>query len=96
MTALGLTNIYADLPERVSEVSIETLIEGNPDVLILLYTDTDKTPGEIASLVTDLPGAEAISAIRNGRAYPLLFNFSEPPSPLAVDGLSLLAGLLAA
>jgi iron complex transport system substrate-binding protein len=96
MTALGLTNIYADLPERVSEVSIESLIEGDPDVLVLLYTDTSKTPEEITSLVTDLPGAEAISAIRNGHVYPLLFNFSEPPSPLAVQGLSILAGILAA
>lgn len=95
MTALGLTNIYADLPERVSEVSIESLIDGDPEVLILLYTDTAMTPEQITGLVTDLPGAEAISAIRNGRVYPLLFNFSEPPSPLAVDGLSLLAELLA-
>lgn len=95
MTALGLANIYADLPERVSEVSIESLIDGNPEVLILLYTDTDKTPQEITSLVTDLPGAEAISAIRDGRVYPLLFNNSEPPSPLAVQGLSILAELLA-
>ncbi|MCA9878338.1 MAG: ABC transporter substrate-binding protein [Thermomicrobiales bacterium] len=95
MTALGFTNVYADLPERSPEISIESLIEGDPEVLILLYTDTSKTPEEITSLVTDLPGADAISAIRDGRVYPLLFNFSEPPSPLTVEGLSRLAELLA-
>lgn len=91
MTALGLTNIYADLPERSPEINVESLIDGDPQVLILLYTDTSKTPEEIAALVTGLPGAEAISAVRDGRVYPLLFNFSEPPSPLVVDGLTLLA-----
>lgn len=95
MTALGLVNIYADLPERSPEISIESLIDGDPEVLILLYTDTSKTPEEITSLVTDLPGASAITAVRDGRVYPLLFNFSEPPSPLVVEGLALLAERLA-
>lgn len=95
MTSLGLDNIYADLPDRVPEVNIESLIDGNPEVLILLYSDPSKTPEEITSLVTGLPGAEAISAIQNGRVYPLLFNYAEPPSPLAVDGLAILQQLLA-
>lgn len=95
MTALGLTNIYADLPERVAEISMESLISGDPEVLIILYPDPATTPEQITSLVTGLPGASVISAIKTGRVYPVLFSYSEPPSPLAVDGLSLLAELLA-
>ncbi|MFT4040572.1 MAG: ABC transporter substrate-binding protein [Thermomicrobiales bacterium] len=95
MTALGLTNIYADLPERVPEISMESLIDGDPEVIIVLYSDPATTPEQITNIVTGLPGASAISAVKNGRIYPVLFNYSEPPSPLAVDGLARLAELLA-
>lgn len=95
MQALGLTNIYADLPERVSEVNVESLIAGQPDVLILLYTDASSTPEAVKALVTDLPGASTIPAVQKDGVYPLLFNYSEPPSPLAIDGLILLQELLA-
>lgn len=95
MEALGLVNIYADLPGRTPEVNMESLIEGNPDVVFILYSDPSTSPDEIRSLVTELPGAEAISAVRTGRVHPHLFNYSEPPSPLVVDGLVILQELLA-
>jgi iron complex transport system substrate-binding protein len=94
MDVLGLTNPFADLPERVPEVSIEKIIDANPDVLILLYTDAKVSPEQITKLVTGLPGADRISAVSTGKVYPLLFNFSEPPSPLVVEGLARLSEML--
>jgi iron complex transport system substrate-binding protein len=94
MTALGLTNPFADLPERVPEISIEKIVDANPDVLILLYTDTAVSPEKITELVTKLPGSSEISAVKSGKVYPLLFNFSEPPSPLVIDGLDRLSNML--
>ena len=91
MVALGMTNVFAALPERVPEISIEEIINANPENLILLYTDTEVSADEIIALVTDLPGAETIKAVSNGRVFPMLFNFAEPPSPLVVDGLDLIA-----
>ncbi len=91
MEALGMTNVFAELSERVPEVSIEEVIDRNPEILVLLYDDTGLTPDEIAALVTDLPGASSITAVTDGAVYPLLFNYAEPPTPLVVKGLSVLA-----
>ncbi len=88
MVALGMDNVFEELSERVPEVSIEEVIGRNPEILVLLYDDTGLTPGEISALVTDLPGAESITAVTDGAVYPLLFNFAEPPTPLVVDGLA--------
>ena len=88
MEALGMTNVFAELSERVPEVSIEEVIGRNPEILVLLYDDFGLTPEEISALVTELPGAESITAVEQGDVYPLLFNFAEPPTPLVVQGLS--------
>lgn len=95
MEALGMTNVFAELSERVPEVSIEEVIDRNPDILVLLYDDTGLTPDEIAALVTELPGASSITAIADGAVFPLLFNYAEPPTPLVVKGLSLLSEQIA-
>ena len=84
--AAGFTNVFADTDERVFEVTPEELIGRNPDVLILLYPSGD--PAEIIDAVTSLPGAEEITAVRDDAMLPLLFNYVEPPTPLAVDGLA--------
>ena len=88
MDALGMTNVFAELSERVPEVSIEEVINRNPEILVLLYDDFGLTSEEISALVTDLPGARSITAVEQGAVYPLLFNWAEPPTPLVVKGLS--------
>ena len=93
--SLGMTNVFADLPERSPEISVEELIDADPDVLILLYTDTSKSAEDIAELVTERSGADAISAIAEDRVFTLLLNFSEPSSPITVQGLQELADRLA-
>ncbi|MCY4631587.1 MAG: ABC transporter substrate-binding protein [bacterium] len=95
MEALGMDNVFGELSERVPEVSIEEIIDRNPEILVLLYSDLDVTPEEISALVTDLPGAGSITAVAEGAVYPLLFNFAEPPSPIVVKGLSVLSDQIA-
>lgn len=90
LAAAGLENVFGDVPERVFEVSREELIARDPDVLVLLHGDGD--PVAVSAAVTGLAGAEQISAVREGNVLPLLFNFTEPPTPLAVDGLEQLVG----
>jgi iron complex transport system substrate-binding protein len=94
MSELGVRNVFAGLKDFVPEISAESLIEQNPDILILLYTDTTRRPEDVAGIVRRLPGADALTAVRNNALYPLLLNFSQPASPLTVQGLQRLRDLL--
>lgn len=85
LEAAGFENAFADVDERVFEVSLEQLLGRDPDVLVLLYSDGD--PAQVEQAITDLPGAEELTAVRNGDLMPQLFNFTEPPTPLSIDGL---------
>lgn len=90
--AAGLTNVFADQPDRVFEVSAEELVARNPDVILALYSAGD--PQAVIGAVTALPGADTMTATKNGTFLPLLLNFAEPPSPLAIDGLERLVDYL--
>ncbi|RIV39103.1 ABC transporter substrate-binding protein [Micromonospora radicis] len=85
LRAAGLRNVFGDVQERVFEVTVEELLGRDPDVLILLHGDGD--PTAVAQALTGLPGAEKLTAVRDGQVMTQLFNFTEPPSPLSVDGL---------
>ncbi|GLH96331.1 ABC transporter substrate-binding protein [Phytohabitans aurantiacus] len=85
LEAAGFTNAFAGSKERVFEVTLEELLGRNPDVLILLHSDGD--PKAVEAALTGLPGAEKLNAVRTGNVMTQLFNFTEPPSPLSVDGL---------
>ena len=87
LEAAGLTNVFAESGQRVFEVSIEELIDRDPDVLILLGQ------GDLTGLVdeiTSLPGSSSLRALRDDNVLVQLFNFTEPPSPLAVTGLEMI------
>lgn len=86
LEAAGLTNVFADTDERVFEVTLEELLARDPDVLVLLHSEGE--PGPVEQALTDLPGAERLTAVREGQVMTQLFNFTEPPSPLAVEGLA--------
>lgn len=87
LEAAGFDNVFGDTTKRVFEVTLEELLGRDPDVLILLHSAGD--PAEVEAAVTDLPGAENLSAVRRQNLMPLLFNYVEPPTPLSVDGLEL-------
>ncbi|MHA2787587.1 ABC transporter substrate-binding protein [Corynebacterium sp. S7] len=80
--SVGLTNVFGDQQDRVFEISAEQLVAANPDVILLLHS------GESGAVdaVTSLPGADAITAVRDNKILPLELAFAEPPTPLAVQG----------
>lgn len=85
LEAAGFEDVFADVDERVFEVSTEDLLERDPDVIILLHTAGN--PKQVEESITQLAGAEDLTAVRNGDVMAQLFNFTEPPSALSVDGL---------
>ncbi|MFD4326976.1 ABC transporter substrate-binding protein [Nocardioides sp. NPDC058538] len=85
LEAAGFEDVFADVDERVFEVSTEDLLERDPDVIILLHNAGDSK--EVEESITQLAGAEDLTAVKNGDVMAQLFNFTEPPSALSVDGL---------
>jgi len=84
LEAAGFTNVFADTADRVFEVSIEELIDRDPEVVILLGQ------GDLSGLVdeiTALPGSDSLRALADDQVLVQPFNFTEPPSPLSVEGL---------
>ena len=89
LEAAGFTNVFGDVDERVFEVTLEQLIDRDPAVLVLLYVDGD--PEAVKDAIVNLPGADALTAVQNDDILVQLFNFTEPPTPLSVDGLERIA-----
>lgn len=85
LEAAGITNVFGEQDERVFEVTTEKLLQEDPDVIVLLHSDGD--PKDVEKALTDLPGANKLTAVKKGNVHTELFNFAEPASPLAVDGL---------
>lgn len=94
--ALGLTDVFADIKERIAEVSIEELIDRDPDFLIFLAGGAQSaTRADIEQALRTLPGIDRVTAVREGR-YVLLESPFILGSPLAVNGLEAMAHELAA
>ncbi|MDN5746355.1 MAG: ABC transporter substrate-binding protein [Nocardioidaceae bacterium] len=89
LETLGFTNVFAGTDKRVFEVSIETLLDRDPEVIVLLHTDG--TDEEIKQALLDMPGAKSLRAVQNDAIMVQLFNFTEPPTPLVLDGLERIA-----
>ncbi|TQL69091.1 iron complex transport system substrate-binding protein [Nocardioides albertanoniae] len=89
LTTLGYTNVFGDVDQRVFETTMEQLLDRDPDIIVLLHTDG--TEAEIEQALLDLPGADQLTAVRTGQVMVQLFNFTEPPTPLVLDGLEHIA-----
>ena len=85
LEAAGFKNVFDDVDQRVFEITPEELVKRNPDVLILLHSEGD--PQKVKEAVTSLPGADSLTALKNGDTMVQLMNFTEPATPLTVDGL---------
>lgn len=85
LTAAGYTNVFGDQQDRVFEITAEQLLGADPDVIVLLYADGE--PQAIEDALHTLPGAEDLQAVQDDKVMTQLFNFSEPATPLSVDGL---------
>lgn len=94
VNSAGLTNVFGDQTDRVFEVTAEELADRNPDIIISLYStgSADAATDE----VRDLAAVKNTTAVTRGHIMPLLLNYADPPTPLAVDGLSKLTAYLQA
>ena len=84
----GGENIAADAKERVPAYSFETVIQRNPQVIIL-------AGGSMTSITVDelkaLKRWQVIDAVKNGRVYSIDSELVAGPNPRIVDGLESMA-----
>lgn len=84
----GFTNVFGDVDQRKVEVSFEEILDRDPDVITLLYSQGSE-PDDIQDAFTSLPGADGLTAVRNGNILVHQFSLHAPPTPLSVEGLEL-------
>jgi iron complex transport system substrate-binding protein len=89
METVGLTNVFGDIDKRVFDVTIEELLGRDPEVLIILHVEGQ--PEDFIATLKALPGADRLTAVKNDDILVLLFGFTDPPTPLSVDGLEKIA-----
>lgn len=89
MDTLGLSNVFGDVKQRVFEVNLEELLAKNPKVVILGYTSGE--PKNLKEVFLGLAGIERVRAVQNDEILVLRFEYTDPPTPLSVEGLEMIA-----
>ena len=87
---LGAGNIADATGQPFPQMSVEAIIEADPEVIIL----ADEDAGESADTVRDRPGWGSVSAVRNDRIYVVDPNIVSRPGPRLVEALRTLAAYL--
>ncbi len=90
ITKAGGKNAGASLQDPWAQMSLETLLEVNPDIIILGDAPYGVTPEAVAQR----PGWDALKAVQEGRIYPFNPKLLSVPGPRLIDGLETLAVLL--
>jgi iron complex transport system substrate-binding protein len=92
---LGLTDVNEGLDESFAEVSIEALLETDPQLIVLSYGFAGDDFDAALALLQSQPGADQLTALAEGNVIGLP-SALRGPDPAAVDGLELLASQLTA
>jgi iron complex transport system substrate-binding protein len=87
----GGVNLFADVTKRYSEISIEEVIQRNPDVIM-----GPDSHGEAltADHIATRPGWETVKAVQDGRIYVINGDITSRAGPRIVDGLEMIARAL--
>ncbi|MGI5216853.1 ABC transporter substrate-binding protein [Nocardia sp. CA-290969] len=88
MRILGLDNIFGDVAKRNFDANTETLIQRDPEVIILL-TQGSQTPESARAALRARPELAGLRAVRTNRIIAVPFGYTGP-GPVAVEGLEVL------
>lgn len=84
----GATNVFADATEAYPQVSLETVVERNPAVILGPVSQREKLTPE---LIGQRPGWATIAAVQGGRVYLLDGDIVSRPGPRLAEALEALA-----
>lgn len=91
LTMAGGDSMSARLDGAWVQVSLETIIEMNPEIILL---GDAQWGGVTPEMVAARGGWEALTAVQQGKVYPFDDNLVSRPGPRMVDGLEALAKFL--
>lgn len=91
LTMAGGNNMSATLDGAWVQVSLETIIQMNPDLILL---GDAQWGGVTPEMVAARGGWDALTAVQEGKIYPFDDNLVSRPGPRLVDGLEALAKFL--
>ncbi len=86
----GGTNIFADVKQSAAQVSAEQIIARDPQIILLADADSPYN-AQTPAMVKARPGWSQISAVRNGKIYPVNSELLTRPGPRLAEGLEDLA-----
>ena len=91
LTMAGGNSMSASLDGAWVQVSLETIIEMNPEIILL---GDAQWGGVTPEMVAARGGWDALTAVQEGKVYPFDDNLVSRPGPRMVDGLESLAKFL--
>lgn len=86
----GGVNLAGDQERAWVQISAEEIIARDPDVIILGDANWGVTP----EVVAQRPGWDVVSAVREGRVYPIDGNIVDRPGPRVVEGIEQMARMI--
>jgi iron complex transport system substrate-binding protein len=99
MRVLGLDNVFNNVQKRYFEPNSEEIVNSAPDLVFAMYVPTGssalETESDVVAELRGRPELAGLGAIADDRALLPLNYFYTSASPLAVDGLELLADQIA-
>ncbi len=98
LETLGLTNVFADVNQRLIDVNTEELLARNPDVIVLTFGGSEtsiKDGADAERVLRNMTPLDQLTAVRENRLIAINFTYLVG-GPLTVDGLETIAQELAA
>jgi iron complex transport system substrate-binding protein len=87
---VGATNLAGGQESSWVQLNAEEIVARDPDIIILGDAAWGVTPESVA----ERAGWDVISAVQNGRIYPIDDNLISRPGPRVADGIEQLARLI--
>ncbi len=94
ITAAGGINIFANETQQYPTVSSETIVQLNPDVILLPTNMGAGTFYGSVDQVKERPGWNTISAVQNNRIYVIDQDLFSEPGPRIADQIQTIAAVL--
>ena len=94
ITLAGGTNVYTDTRLNVPSLSVEGIIQLNPDIIIDIYPEDDDHNADIQQVLQRWQSLKHINAVKNNRIYIVEESYATIPGPRIILLLEKFARLI--